>query len=727
MAWYRKDLQVLIFSKLWFVALVVMTGTYSGLVTSNMSNDQHGWVAKCYKDQAFAKPWWYYFDDEVTQCNVRCPFDCYCSLDNFTEVLINCTNGNISVVHISYPSKVTLLSWANNKIFSITRGAFSGLPDTLEILHLNDNNLKHLQNGVFEGLLHPTSLLALDLRHNMLEKIQPGVFKPLRRLMILDMEGNLLKEIQTGTFTGLEGLAILNISNNMLKGVQPGVFDDLHRLWQVSLSCNRLINIQSGVFAEGITNLRALQLSHNRLTLRRSSMFQNLTKLDALELRNLRLQVLPKGIFQCLKLLRYLDLSDNKLQELSYLSFQSNVLLQTLNLTQNPLQWLNKNAFNSLNTTALVLVDNYASCCFVTEAICHSRTPKSAFITCGRLLDYGVLRVGIWVVSVLAISANVLCVLGRSKQRQKSNKVQFWMITNLSISDFLMGMYLIILLSVDLYYKDYFPSHSEAWRNSALCKIAGSLSVLSSEASVFFITMISIDRAVAINYPFRTRRLGTKYTCLVVSFLWLVTLGISIVSFVLSEMDSDIYPVPEICVGLPISRHQFYTKNETLVRLTKTFSNTVPVQVYKADGSQVAMYFSIAIFTVLNLSCFIVVGLCYTTIFISARQSSRNTGRSANLKQDIRMAKKMFLLVFTDFCCWVPIGVLSILVQAGAVEVNPVAYAWIATFILPINASINPFLYSFGAVIGNKVSCPCKNGKNIKSDGIIEMRQITRN
>ena len=71
----------------------------------------------------------------------------------------------------------------------------------------------------------------------------------------------------------------------------------------------------------------------------------------------------------------------------------------------------------------------------------------------------------------------------------------------------------------------------------------------------------------------------------------------------------------------------------------------------------------------------------------------------------------MFLLVLTDFCCWVPIGALSVLVQAGVVEVHPVAYAWIATFILPINSSINPFLYTVGDVIAGKASCSCKPGK----------------
>ena len=138
------------------------------------------------------------------------------------------------------------------------------------------------------------------------------------------------------------------------------------------------------------------------------------------------------------------------------------------------------------------------------------------------------------------------------------------------------------------------------------------------------------------------------------------------------------------------------------------------------------MHFSIAIFTGLNLFCFFIVGFCYLSIFITATKTTRKSARSTSLKEDIRTAKKMFLLVLTDFCCWVPIGLLSILVQAGAVEVNPVAYAWIATFILPINSSINPFLYTLGDAIADKVSCSCKTCKKQSSDENIEMRPIPR-
>ncbi len=57
------------------------------------------------------------------------------------------------------------------------------------------------------------------------------------------------------------------------------------------------------------------------------------------------------------------------------------------------------------------------------------------------------------------------------------------------------------------------------------------------------------------------------------------------------------------------------------------------------------------------------------------------------------MARKMFALVFTDFCCWIPLCTVCILAQAQVIQVSPKVYAWIVGFVLPINSSINPFLY----------------------------------
>ena len=743
-----------------------------------MAGDQIGWIVEC-KDEAVQswRSWRYPSANGAngTKCNIQCPLNCSCILGNFSELMINCSNENLSVVHISYPSNVKHLSWAHNNLYNINKGSFTGLADTVAAIHLNNNNLQHLQPGVFESLINMiylnlsenflkeieaemfrglAHLTWLDLSSNVLKAIQPGVFGRIQKLRWLILENNKLKEIQPGVFKGLGNLSQLYLDSNMLKEIRPGVFKGLGNLTSLSLTSNMLREIEPGVLS-GMRRLERLSVNDNRLTkllpsvlgeLRNlvvlylsdnplaslhSDTFKSLSKLDFLRLSNISLTFLPEDIFKNLNQLRYVELSKNNLNKLGFQVFQKCSFLETVDLTQNPLQWIKMDDFRGLNLTTQIFVDNYASCCFVSSSICHSKSPRSRFLTCRRLLPYDVLRVMIWVVSIFAIVNNVIGGVVKCKQRKHINKVQFLLITNLSISDLLMGVYLIILLSADLYYTEYFPSHSDSWRSSVLCKIAGSLSVLSSEASVFFITLISIDRFLRVKFPYGRHQLNHKSATVVLSLLWLLAFSISITSFVLSGINSDVYAVPEICVGLPISRQLDYNTSKTSIQLSKSFENfgynTAPVLQNTHTSSQVGMYFSIAIFAVLNLGCFLVVGFCYTTIFITVWFSTKKSGLSIS-RNEIRMAKKVFLLVLTDCCCWVPIGVLSILVQAGAIEVNPVAYAWIATFILPINSSINPFLYTLGDVIADRVACSCKLTRRNTQDtcDYIEAKEVAR-
>ena len=58
------------------------------------------------------------------------------------------------------------------------------------------------------------------------------------------------------------------------------------------------------------------------------------------------------------------------------------------------------------------------------------------------------------------------------------------------------------------------------------------------------------------------------------------------------------------------------------------------------------------------------------------------------------MAVRMSAIVLTDFCTWVPLIFLCILVQVDIIVVNPVVYAWTVAFIIPIKSAINPFIYT---------------------------------
>ena len=91
--------------------------------------------------------------------------------------------------------------------------------------------------------------------------------------------------------------------------------------------------------------------------------------------------------------------------------------------------------------------------------------------------------------------------------------------------------------------------------------------------------------------------------------------------------------------------------------------------------------------------------LCYIGIFLTVRQIAKQAGRNQSQREELQLAIKMGLIVLTDMMCWLPIIVLSILVQTGRHTVSPHVYTWIVTVILPINSAINPFLYTLATAI----------------------------
>ena len=681
-------------------------------------------VIECKEEniQHWARWNWYNVNNETgIICGVHnCYPNCTCTLAD-ANVTSDCTSDNVIVSSVIYPSEtIKYLKWKNIILHDIHTKAFLRFGSSLRGLHLYNISLQHLQPGIFAGL---KSLTHLDLRYNKLDNLLPGVFIEVLNLTHLDLDVNSLSEINVGVFRGLIRLERLDLGHNRLNRIAEGAFENLTQLQELSLQSNRLLEINVGVFkglirleyldlfnnslnriAEGafddLVQLQHLILRVNKISELQVVIFQNLIHLQTLDISFNKLESLPKDIFVNLQQLAILGLSYNNIHRIPAGLFDSCIHLTILDLRSNPLLWIEKNALADLNENVTLVVTDYATCCF-TSADCQSSPPVSPYLTYKRLLPYDLLRIAIWFVCSFALFGNILVMCTRLIKKQQGNNVQLLLITNLSISDFLMGIYLAILLSADLYYTKYFPSYSESWRHSTLCRLAGALSVLSSEASAFFITLITIDRFLGIKYTFSKFRPGSKSTRIIVTLLWMIALSISIAIFVLSKEDSDIYAASEICVGLPISRTPVHQLEKNKVKRKNNFF--YKYRKYEYTGSRVGMFFSIALFTGLNFICFFVIGYCYVAIFIYVRQTTKQSGRSPNLNEEIRMAMKMSLIVFTDFCCWVPIGILSILTQTGVVVVNPVAYAWIATFVLPINCSLNPALYTLASYVSDKV------------------------
>ena len=67
----------------------------------------------------------------------------------------------------------------------------------------------------------------------------------------------------------------------------------------------------------------------------------------------------------------------------------------------------------------------------------------------------------------------------------------------------------------------------------------------------------------------------------------------------------------------------------------------------------------------LNFASFLVIFFSYLWMFFIAKQT-RSAVRSNESKNDAAMARRMTLIVMTDFLCWVPIILLGFASLGGA-------------------------------------------------------------
>ena len=317
-------------------------------------------------------------------------------------------------------------------------------------------------------------------------------------------------------------------------------------------------------------------------------------------------------------------------------------------------------------------------------------------------MQNNVLRVCMWILGFSALVGNLAAILWRLNEkpakRSVTHSVQNFMIGNLAVSDFLMGLYMVILASVDAYYgKEYFI-YSDTWRSSRLCKFAGFLCLLSGEASVFFLTLISFDRFMGTVFPFSRFRFKMDTVKITGLALWCISFVISIVPVVLAGPSSDFYDLSDVCIGLPL-----ITRPSSYEFVATGIGNEVfdlPV----ASDTKPAWYFSIAIFLGVNLVCFISILAFYVAVFVRLKQSTKRVQKDKRRQQrdERKIAIKMAVVVGTDFMCWVPVIIMGVLSQTGLTVIPLEAYTWSVVFILPINSSLNPYLYTIASLVASR-------------------------
>ena len=89
-------------------------------------------------------------------------------------------------------------------------------------------------------------------------------------------------------------------------------------------------------------------------------------------------------------------------------------------------------------------------------------------------------------------------------------------------------MYLLNIAVYSAYYSGYYGQIDFEWRSSLRCLLIGSLAVLSSEASCFFMVLLTSTRLYAIYKPFSTLSISTRKYKLAITSVWIMAFLIAV-------------------------------------------------------------------------------------------------------------------------------------------------------------------------------------------------------
>ena len=451
---------------------------------------------------------------------------------------------------------------------------------------------------------------------------------------------------------------------------------DFQMLQYVDLSHNHLNSLPGRTHLNLMPNLETLNLSQNvpLKSLSRAS-FTNLKMLKVLDLSFTGLTRLSPDVWDELDSLEQLSLKGTRIVSIT---FTLPATTKYLNVELINIADVGGKVFSKVRGMRKIRASTYKLCC---PAVLGPEIPShicgftgSAFSACRELIKEPALRVVVWLVGLSTLAGNTVTLVYRLAWSREVLKNPYGMfVTNLGMSDLLMGVYLLMIAVADAMFYGEYVIHDYTWRYSPVCQAAGVLVTMSSLTSIMFISLITVERYLAVRYPYGEVRLS-KFT---VKAAVLVSWAFGLIAAVLPLMPFarywEVLSSNGMCLALPLSTERR------------------PGQWYGAT-----------LFVGIDLILFIFIGVGQGVIYRTVKEKGRRTRKHSNPHSQLRhnqklqefaVAKQLSLVVMTDFLCWFPIITMGLMALSG-VDLGDAAYRWSALLVLPINSALNPALYT---------------------------------
>lgn len=269
------------------------------------------------------------------------------SLLKFLEQLFISSN-NINIVGegaLNGLERLQLLDMSRNKIVQLPENLFKNCSLSIRIISFHKNSISALSLGLFKNLTH---LISLDLSHNQLSDIwmNNNTFSGLIRLVMFNLSYNRINNLDETLFQDMYTLQVLSLEHNIIEVLQPNIFKPLSNLHTLHLSYNKLKRVDAHSL-NGLFVMNWINFSHNEIEALHPQALRNCTGLQDFFISYNKLKYVPE-VLRGMHTLQTVDLEENLIEDIRPTDLEGMSNLYGLILSGNQLKHIGNKFFPSL-------------------------------------------------------------------------------------------------------------------------------------------------------------------------------------------------------------------------------------------------------------------------------------------------------------------------------------------------------------------------------------------
>ena len=406
-----------------------------------------------------------------------------------------------------------------------------------------------------------------------------------------------------------------------------------------------------------LSSLREFNADSNRLVTIKSGCFYSLMSLAMLHFQNNTISIIEDKSFSTLFNLTILNLSKNRLKILQNNLFYGLHNVKVINPTFNLILKISYHAFKHISFHTVHSFNRKVCCMSGSWSECKLKNDEKS--NCNGLLPSKAL-LGMWfLIGMISLIMNTTAILIQMNTFFKLQTNDLFTLSQSSV-DCLLGIYVLLISSANMYYGGYYVGVEDSWKESVTCKIASLIIFISNIGSPVISFVMAFSKFSITQWPITSKFKSNMFSWRLI----LTTIGIIIIISVLVLV--YYFPILDKQVPLGICLLLYTNKQQPhfLILISLTI---ICVQTLCLISNIILAILLMQILTKHN------------TI-----QSKRNRNR--------KVAINLIITNCINMCCWTPSSIVYFLPIVGYSPSNT-PLTWIIIIVVPINSLFDPLFH----------------------------------